>query len=254
MKLKPPIYSPIQPITISERWFPRGRDFGLYESQGVIAPNVTSILGWKFPFDKSKWIEAEPDVDHDAVARESAERGTAVHYAMEQWLQGKPHEPLADHLPWINPLQELVSKAKKTLAVEIPVHTKIAGLGYAGSCDGLMMTDNGDVVIIDYKTKRENKKVHSKFCDKQRTQLAAYSLAINELYGDQLPSPVKRCSLLFAHPEPGRPVTVVSTEGLELRSYQEKWLEILENWYAEHGDAVAEEQARFNRKNEAPPL
>lgn len=245
---KPPEYNPIKPITISDRWFPKGRDFGLYESNGLVAPNVTSILGSAFPFDKEAWVRSEPDIDHDAVARESAERGTAVHLAMECWLSGEKHEPQEDHLRWINPLQDLVSKAKTTLAVEIPIHTKIGGLGYAGSCDGLMAMPNGDVVIIDYKTKRENKRVHPKYCDKQRTQLAAYSLAINELYADQLNQPVKRCSLLFAHPERGRGVTVVSTEGSELQKYQEHWLQILEDWYDKNGDAVAEEQEWFSNK------
>ena len=51
----PPVFEPITPIKVSERWFPKGRRFGLYESGGLVAPNVTSILGWKFPFDKAKW-------------------------------------------------------------------------------------------------------------------------------------------------------------------------------------------------------
>ena len=247
----PPPYSPLTAIEVSERWFLRGRSFGLYESGGIVAPNVTSILGWKFPFDKSKWVEAEPDIDHDAVTRESAERGTAVHLAMEHWLEGKPHEANEDHLPWINPLQELVSQADKTLAVEIPIHFQMDGLGYAGSCDGLMLVGD-EVVISDYKTKRPGKRVSPRFCGKQKLQLAAYSLAINDIYKDQLPSPVVRTSLLFAHPEEGRPVTVVSTEGQELLEFQKQWLDILGNWYAEHGAAVAEEQARFNGEQKRP--
>ena len=75
--MKPPVFEPITPIKVSERWFPKGRGFGLYECGGRVAPNVTSILGWKFPFDKAKWKKLEPDIDHDAVTRESAKRGTA---------------------------------------------------------------------------------------------------------------------------------------------------------------------------------
>ena len=29
-------------------------------------------FGIEFPFDKSKWVKSEPDIDHDAVTRESA--------------------------------------------------------------------------------------------------------------------------------------------------------------------------------------
>ena len=243
--MKPPVFEPITPIKVSERWFPKGRTFGLYESGGRVAPNVTSILGWKFPFDKTKWVKSEPDIDHDAVTRESAKRGTAVHLAMEKWLQSQEHTPIEDHLQWINPLQRLVSRAAKTLAVEIPLHYSITGVGsYAGSSDGLMLV-NDDVVLIDYKTKRHGKYVNPRFCEQQRLQLAAYSLAISHLYHDQLPGPVKSTSLLFAHPEAGKPITVISTGGSLLSDYQQKWLDILSDWYEEHGDAVKEEQADY---------
>ena len=189
--MKPPVFEPITPIKVSERWFPKGRRFGLYECGGRVAPNVTSILSWKFPFDKAKWKKSEPDIDHDAVTRESAKRGTAVHLAMEKWLQSEDHTPVEEHLQWINPLQRLVSRASKTLAVEVPLHHSIDGVGaYAGSCDGLMLV-NDDVVLIDYKTKRHGKNVLPKFCEQQRLQLAAYSLAISHLYEDQLPAPIR---------------------------------------------------------------
>jgi hypothetical protein len=247
--MKPPMFEPITPIKVSERWFPKGRNFGLYESGGRVAPNVTSILGWKFPFNKSKWVKSEPDIDHDAVTSESAKRGTAVHLAMEKWLQSQEHTPVEEHLQWINPLQSLVSRASKTLAVEVPVHYSITGVGsYAGSSDGLMLV-NGDVVLIDYKTKRHGKYVSPRFCEQQRLQLAAYSLAINNLYQDQLPSPVTRTSLLFAHPDDGKPVTVVSTQGNMLLEYQQKWIDLLGEWYEIHGEQVVDEQLAFNLSN-----
>ena len=112
------------------------------------------------------------------------------------------------------------------------------------------MLVNGDVVLIDYKTKRHGKTVFPKFCEQQRFQLAAYSLAINHLYEDQLPSPVTRTSLLFAHPEDGKPVTVVSTQGNLLLEYQQKWLELLGEWYTIHGDQVADEQTIFDEQLE----
>lgn len=248
--ITPPPYFPIQPITISSRWFPEGRSFGLYESGGVVAPNVTSILASEFPFDRSKWEEVEPGIDHDAVTREAAERGTAVHQAMEDWLAHRDPAYSEEYAPWVHPLRQLVAKAQATLAVEVPVHHTIPGAGaYAGSADGLVIAADGSVVIIDYKTKRPNKKVHPRFQDKQRTQLAAYSLAINDLYADQLPHPVTRTSLLFGHPEPGRPPTVISTAGAELMAYQERWIGILSRWHQINGPAVREEQEAQNRRS-----
>ena len=114
-EMQPPIFEPITQKQVSERWFPKGRSFGLYESGGRVAPNVTSILGWRFPFDKSKWKKSEPDIDHDAVTRESAQRGTAVHLAMEKWLQSHEHTPVEEHLKWINPLQNPCLKSHQNL-------------------------------------------------------------------------------------------------------------------------------------------
>ena len=132
---------------------------------------------------------------------------------------------------------------------EVPLHYSINGVGaYAGSCDGVMLV-NGDVVLIDYKTKRHGKYVHQKYCERERLQLAAYSLAISHLYEDQLPSAVTRTSLLYAHPEDGKPVTVVSTQGNLLLEYQQKWLDLLGEWYEVHGEQVADEQLSFNLCN-----
>lgn len=250
MNHKQPNYQPITPITISDRWFPRGQSFGLYESGGRVAPNVTSILGWKFPFDKAKWIEKEPDIDHDAVTKESAERGTGVHLAMETWLRDGQHDYPEALAPWVEPLRALVSRGTATLGVEIPVHHSVMGIGrYAGSCDGLMQVGN-EVVIIDYKTKRPGKRVHPKFLDKQRLQLAAYAVAINSLYADQLPAPVTRTSLLFAHPDHDTP-TVVTTAGDELRDYQRQWIDLLGEWFGEFGEAVEAEQAKYSLRRAA---
>lgn len=248
MSHQPPPYLPIEPLRISERWFPKGLDFGLYESGGVVCPNVTSILAKSYPFDRSKWVEKEPDIDHDEVVKEAAERGTAVHLAMERWLTGESSEYDQQYAPWVEPLRALVAKAQATLAVEIPVHYTVPEIGgYAGSADGLMLV-GGNVVILDYKTKRESKRVIPRFQEKQRTQLAAYSIAINALYADQLPGPVDRCSLLYAHPEPGRAPTVIATGGSELKAFQENWLQLLSDWYAIHGDSVAAQQEAFDRR------
>lgn len=251
MSYQPPDYQPITPIKISERWFPPRLSFGLYESCWIVAPNVTSILAKSFPFDRAAWVEKEPDIDHDAVTREAAERGTAVHLAMEYWLTGHSSEYSPELAPWVEPLRALVAKATATLAVELPVHHTVPGIGrYAGSCDGLVVVGS-DVVIIDYKTKHPGKKVHARFLDKQRLQLAAYSLAINAIYAEQLPAPVSRCSLLFAHPDEGRAPTVVSSAGDELRQFEDRWLQLLGDWFEENGADVEQQQAQYENRGRA---
>ena len=253
MSSTPPPYRPIQPLAVSPRWFPKGQSFGLYEHSGRVCPNVTSILSKAFPFDRQKWVDAEPDIDHDAVAKESAERGTAIHLALECWLSGQEHSPADEHLPWITPLKGVLAKAAKvTRGVEIPVHHWVEGIGgYAGSCDGIVCNQRDELAIIDFKTKRPGKKVWAQYEHKNRTQLAAYSLAINAAYGNALGGVIAKTVLLYAHPDRDEP-TIVVTEGAELIAYQERWLEILRDWYAENGAAVEQEQAKFDRPK--PPV
>jgi hypothetical protein len=59
-------------------------------------------------------------------------------------------------------------------------------------------------------------------------------------------APITRTSLLFAHPEEDKPVTVVSTQGNLLLEYQQKWLDLLGEWYEVHGEQVADEQTAFD--------
>ena len=69
------------------------------------------------------------------------------------------------------------------------------------------------------------------------------------IYEDQLPSAVTRTSLLYAHPEDGKPVTVVSTQGNLLLEYQQKWLDLLGEWYEVHGEQVVLEQKDFETRS-----
>ena len=46
-------------------------------------------------------------------------------------MQSENHTPVEEHLQWINPLQNLVSRASKTLAVEVPLHYSINGGSFA---------------------------------------------------------------------------------------------------------------------------
>ena len=81
-------------------------------------------------------------------------------------------------------------------------------------------------------------------------QLADYSLAISHLYEEQPLALVTRTSHLIAHPERSKPVTVVSSKGNLLLDYQQKWLDLLGEWYEVYGDQVADEQVIFDKRLE----
>ena len=83
---------------------------------------------------------------------------------------------------------------------------------------------------------------------KQPGSLSQNGFRKRNIDGIQLPSAVTRTSLLYAHPEDGKPVTVVSTQGDLLLKYQQKWLGLLGEWYEVHGDQVANEQGIYDEQ------
>lgn len=249
---RPPAYTPIRPLKISNRWFPPNGSFGLYRLGAKVAPNVTSILSSFFPFDLEAWKRTEPGIDHAAIAKESAVRGTAVHLAMENWLTGKKMDCVGSIEAWVKPLQSLVRRADATLAVELPVFHSVNNIGpYAGSADALMRV-KGETVLIDYKTKRLGKKVYNQYLLKQKLQMAAYTMAINVVYLEQLSAPVTRASLLFAHPDEGRAVTVVKIDASELNDLQAQWAALLGEWYKQNGNALNNCQAVVSAPDAEP--
>lgn len=251
-RAEPPLYLPIRPLQISDRWFPPNAPFGLYKLGSKVAPNVTSILSVFFPFDLEAWKRVEPDIDHQAVTRESAARGTAVHLAMENWLTGKKMDYAETVEPWVDPLQSLVRRANATLAVELPVFHSVNDIGpYAGSADALMRV-KGETVLIDYKTKRLGKNVYKQYLLKQKLQMAAYAMAINAVYVQQLAAPVTRASLLFAHPDEGRAVTVVKIDAIELVDLQAQWAALLGKWYEQNSNALIDYQSAVPNAEPAP--
>lgn len=253
-RLKPPPNALIHPQAVSSRWFPPGASFGLYRLENTVAPNVTSVLSAFFPFDLEAWKRYEPDIDHQAVTKESAARGTAVHLAMEDWLTGKEVNYAESIRPWVEPLQLLLARADATLAVELPVFHYVQGIGpYAGSADALMLVKE-KTVLVDYKTKRFGKRIYKQHLLKQKLQMAAYVMAINAVYREQLAAPVARASLLFSHPERGRAATVVRIESAELADLQAQWVALLGKWYKQNCIGLVEHQLILADSNAGPTV
>lgn len=244
----------IQPITLGERFFPPGAPCGFYPAEGgKLHPNVTSILGHSHAFDIKKWAKHEPEgFDCEAARDQAAATGTAVHAVMERFLLGQPMEH-DDRLDvWVKPLLSSISRATAVLGVEIPLAHSFAGMRWAGSCDALLQAPDGEVVVVDFKTRRdvsykkdEPNKPNLKYLTKQKTQVACYAYSINAIYGDQLPKPISRATLLFAVPglETPMPVTIA---GEEMDVYVKEWKKCLERFYNAHGGTVDQLQARWD--------
>src|SRR5438132_14421005 len=69
---------------------------GVLTDDGRFAPGVTSILkrGLPTPEPLARWKYTHPDAA--AITERAATRGTALHAAVEAWLQGEPAD--ATHL------------------------------------------------------------------------------------------------------------------------------------------------------------
>lgn len=145
-----------------------------------------------------------------SFSKDAADFGTKIHYALETCLQKggdvttQPIELrqfLAPTLDWI--------KAQKLTDImnEIPV-ASVAN-GYAGLVDCIAKDERGELVVIDFKTKKtvEDKKIfHS---DEYKMQLAAYAGAVTKDL-----SKVRCFNLFISSTEPGR-FDVVEIDDLE---------------------------------------
>ena len=82
---------------------------------------------------------------------------------MEKWTAESRPNSRGQAFAVDQPTSAVCFKSVKTLAVEVPLHYSITGVGsYAGSSDGLMLVHR-DVVLIDYKTKCHGKYVSPRF-------------------------------------------------------------------------------------------
>ena len=257
MKLQSPPLQLLQPVTLGERFFPKGSPCGFYPTaEGKLHPNVTSILGHSHPFDPKKWAQYEPEgFDCEAAGAQAAATGTAVHCVMERFLLGQPIDDYDQRLAvWVEPLLASIGRASAVIGVELPLAHSWAGMRYAGSCDAVLQAPDGELVVVDFKTRRdtsykkdEPNKPNLKYLTKQKTQVACYASTINAIYADQLPQPISRATLLFAVPGLDAPIPV-TIAGEELDVYVSEWRKCLQRFYDAHQESVEKAQASFEFK------
>jgi hypothetical protein len=244
----------LTPITLGERFFPDGAPCGFYpDPLGRLHPNVTSILSHRWPFKIEDWAKYEPaGFDCKAAGEAAAKAGTAVHGVLEQFLLGEDISGYdKDLATWVEPLLASVSRAKAVVGVELPLRNEIDGMRYAGSCDAVLEAPDGELVVVDFKTRRdvsykkdEPNRPNLKYLAKQKTQISTYVFTINSIYADQLRKPISRGTLLFAVPglEKPMPVTIA---GDELNRYIQEWQDCLSSFYKTHGEAIEQAQQSY---------
>ena len=160
--------------------------------------------------------------DSKDQARQAADRGTAVHAAIEKFYDGQIE---ADSLPYLEAVYKAVEGhfGSPRWAVE----KSFAYNGYAGKVD--MHTLEGNGVVIDFKTKEFTSETLEKAAgfDENCTQLAAYRMGLE--------IPNARCANVFVSvTEPGLVVVREWTQDELVRGW--KMFDSLKNyWYAKSG-------------------
>jgi hypothetical protein len=129
---------------------------------------------------------------------EAADLGSRIHDALEAILEGRPVED--DLLPYVQPCINWKQDRGLTFDEREIVLVNTAE-GYAGRCDVLGHGKKGQLVVIDYKTRKTKPGEPCLPYDGQGAQLAAYAVAH---WGEDKLDQVHAANAYISTTEPGR--------------------------------------------------
>lgn len=132
----------------------------------------------EFTFDEDVWVEAVIEEAFSQVGK-AADKGTAIHLAIENHFQNKPYEQ--EYQPYIEVVEEWLSLNK----LEFVEHEKrVVGDGYAGTLDGLVRSSvRQGRGVLDIKTRKTKSGVACTPWSTEPMQIAAYAKVENAAYG-----------------------------------------------------------------------
>ena len=198
-----------------------------YDCNGDKLPSVTTVLsGTKEGDFLKKWIEKVGEEEAERIRLEASARGTYMHNILEkQIINGEIWEYKPE-----NAEQKRALKMACTIMDQgFPNISQVYGCEvslyypdkYAGQADVIGVHDN-DLSIIDFK--QTNKPKRRQWVWDYFQQLAAYSLAHNELYGTDIHKGViMMCSVDCLYQE-------FVLEGSEFDRAAEAWMDRVEKF------------------------
>jgi hypothetical protein len=129
---------------------------------------------------------------------DAADFGSRIHDALEKIFEGEPVEE--ELVPYVQPTLDW--KREKGLTFTHREITLVnAGEGYAGRCDVIAKGKKGQLVILDYKTRKTKEGEKVTTYDGQGMQLAAYAVAH---WGEAMLEKVTAANVFISTTEPGR--------------------------------------------------
>lgn len=197
---------------------------------GTAVPSVTTILDKTKSEEKrqalANWKKRVGDAKAQEIVTEAAGRGTRMHKYLEDYCIDSVLKE-----PGSNPFSQQANKMAQIIidegmcdmdeiwGTEVPMYFPEL---YAGTTDAVG-SFNGQPSIIDFK--QTNKPKKDEWVDDYKTQLVAYALAHNEVYGTNIKQGViLMCSKDFVFQK-----WVIKDEEFEL--FTEHWLNRVQTYY-----------------------
>ena len=193
-----------------------------YDIYGSKLPSVTTILQATLPAEKrrilSEWKQKVGEKKADQIRDDAATRGTIMHRIIEGYVTGDGHVDLSDVGQASGIMAQTIFKQGLKGSMDEIWGSEITlyypGL-YAGATD-LCGIYEGRESIIDFKQSNRPKK--REWIEDYFTQLAAYAMAHNHVYGTQIQSGV----ILMC--TPGNYFQKFVVKDKEFQQYMWKWL------------------------------
>ena len=197
---------------------------------GKALPSVTTILDKTKSEEKrlalANWKKRVGEEQAQAIVTEASSRGTRMHKYLENYcIEGELKDPGSN--PWSKQandmakvvVEEGMCDVSEIWGTEVPMYFPEL---YAGTTDAVGVF-NDEPSIIDFK--QTNKPKKDEWVDDYKTQLVAYALAHNEVYGTNIKQGViLMCSkdLLFQK---------WVLKGEEFEVFTDHWLNRVQSYY-----------------------
>ena len=202
-----------------------------YEGENKLLPSVTTVISaTKDEKDKAglqRWRDKVGDAEADAIMHQAASVGTAMHKFLECHIKGVGYDDQSNIGIIAKRMAQLIVRnalpsMDEYWGTEIPLYYPTF-YGGTADCTGVWREQPA---VIDFK--QTNKPKKEEWIDDYFTQLAAYCMAHDALYGTEMKAGV----VLMA--SRGMDLQMFTINGQRLDDYKYKWLKRCEKYYNEH--------------------
>ena len=199
-----------------------------YDVEGTKLPSVTTILSrTKDQSFLDRWRAKVGYEEAERIKNLSSKRGTSMHKFIEKHITGEGYDDLTEIGA------QAKAMAQKSIDLGLPPITEYYGSEvslyyhglYAGSTD-LVCMHNGKETIADFK--QANKPKKEEWIEDYFLQIAAYSMAHDQMYGSNIEQGVIMvCTPDLYYQE-------FKFDGEKMKNYRHKFLKRLSQFYGQN--------------------